>query len=295
MGTWGAGIYSDDTAQDLRDEYVCAFYKYGIDEALQKIDEYVRTMFDESDEQCWCAYRYSLADFMWKKGILTPEVRDCVIKMIDSGFGLEEWEDAGKSALRERKKVLDKLRTQLLSEQPAPKKIKPNFHLNQIFDTGDFVAIRLQTAGKKYACSRSFSITEENFHALDGKFIVVQKIRDNISWQSRLVPEIHDIWARFRLCTGFFSEPLSFDEAMSLPDADFSVFLFNGRHTPIFWCESSMVYFRRRKYVLLGNEPGSAERLSDCRDEVMATFGNDYDGFNPDSYFAAGIMNAQKE
>ena len=293
MGTWGAGIYSDDTAQDLRDEYVCAFYKYGTDEALPKIDEYVRTMFDESDEQCWCSYRYSLADFMWKKGILTPEVRDSVIKMIDSGFGLEDWEDAGNSALRERQKVLEKLRAQLLSEQPAPKKIKPNFHLKPIFENGDFVAIQLQTAGKKYCCSRNFPMRDEDFHALDGKFIVVQKVRDSISWRSQLAPEICDYWARFRLCADFFDEPPSIGKAVSLPDADFSVFLFKDCSTPIFWCESSMVYFRRRKYVLLGNDPSNAERLSDCRDEVMATFGNDYDGFNPDSYFAAAITIAK--
>lgn len=293
MGTWGAGIYSDDTAQDLRDEYICAFYKYGVDEALQKLDKYVQGMFDESDEQEWCAYRYSLADFMWKKGILTPEVRDCAIKMIDSGFGLEDWEDAGKSALRERQKVLEKLRAQLLSEQPAPKKIKPNFHLKPIFETGDFVAIQLQTVGKRYACSRSFSMPEEDFRALDGKFIVVQKVCDNISWQSRLAPEICDYWPRFRLCAEFFDELPSFENALSLPDADFSVFTFKERPTPIFWCESSMVYFKRRKYVLLGNDPSNAERLSECRDEVMATFGNDYDGFNPDSYFAAAITIAK--
>lgn len=122
MGTWGVGIYSDDTAQDLRDEYICAFYKYSIDEALQKIDEYVRTMFDESDEQCWCAYRYSLADFMWKKGILTPEVRDCTINMIDSGFGLEDWEDAGKTVLRERKKSSKSFERSFFPNSPRPKR-----------------------------------------------------------------------------------------------------------------------------------------------------------------------------
>ncbi len=65
MGTWNVSITGNDTAQDLRIEYTVAFFKYGIEEALEKIDEYVRADgFDESDEEEWCNYYYSLADFM---------------------------------------------------------------------------------------------------------------------------------------------------------------------------------------------------------------------------------------
>jgi hypothetical protein len=61
-----------------------------------KIDEYVRReMFDESDQEEWCNYYYSLADFMWKKGILTDDVREKAIEMIDTEFGLELWAEAG--------------------------------------------------------------------------------------------------------------------------------------------------------------------------------------------------------
>ena len=43
MGTWSAGITGNDTAQDLMKEYTVAFYKYPVDEALEKLDAYVRT------------------------------------------------------------------------------------------------------------------------------------------------------------------------------------------------------------------------------------------------------------
>ena len=76
MGTWSESICGNDTAQDLRAEYTAAFWKYDVEEALARIDEYVRSeMFDESDEEEWCNYYYSLADFMWKKGILTEAVK----------------------------------------------------------------------------------------------------------------------------------------------------------------------------------------------------------------------------
>ena len=51
MGAWGAGITSNDTAQDLLNEYKAAFFYYDVDTAVKKIDEYVRTMFDETDEE----------------------------------------------------------------------------------------------------------------------------------------------------------------------------------------------------------------------------------------------------
>ena len=115
MGSWGAGISGNDTAMDLRSEYQAAFYFYDVETALEKIDAYVRKEgFDESDAGEWCDYYYSLADFMWKKGILTEAVRDRAIGMIDAGFGLDIWEESGKAALRERNKVLEKFRENVL-------------------------------------------------------------------------------------------------------------------------------------------------------------------------------------
>ena len=108
MGAWSTSITGNDTASDLRMEYAAAFYKYDVEEALQKIDSYVRSeMFDESDPEEWCDYFYSLAHFMWKKGILTDAVRDKAVEMIDSDFGLELWAESGEKTLNSRKKKLE--------------------------------------------------------------------------------------------------------------------------------------------------------------------------------------------
>ena len=75
MGSWSAGVWGNDTAEDLKFEYQCAFYRYDPEEAVRRLDEYVRTSVgDESDTIEWCNYIYSLADFMWKKGTLTVAV-----------------------------------------------------------------------------------------------------------------------------------------------------------------------------------------------------------------------------
>ena len=70
MGAWSVSVTGNDMARDLKMDYSCAFYRWG-ESAADKIDEYIRTRFDETDPEEWCNYVYSLADYMWKKGILT--------------------------------------------------------------------------------------------------------------------------------------------------------------------------------------------------------------------------------
>lgn len=50
MGTWSTSITGNDTAQDLLFEYKAAFFYYDVDTAVKKIDEFVRTIFNETDE-----------------------------------------------------------------------------------------------------------------------------------------------------------------------------------------------------------------------------------------------------
>lgn len=261
MGAWGTSINGNDTAEDLRSEYTVAFWRYDVDTAVAKLDAYVRSLgIDESDSITWCDYVYSLADYMWRKGILTDEIKQRALTMIQSGFGLEEWEETGERVLRERKKVLEKFREKLLSPLPSKKKIKPDIHADTIFTNGDIIAVQLQTAGKSYTHSDEKPMTDEEFHALDGKYVLLQKIEDYASWQSALAPDVKDYWAVFRLLDGVFDEiPTLKDYALS-KDAQM---LGWKELTPLFSCESSMFYFKRRKYVLLGNDAQAAKAYCD--------------------------------
>ena len=104
MGTWSVSITGNDTAQDLKSEYQAAFFYNDVDTAVKKLDDYVRADFCETDQEEWCNYVYSLADFMWKHGILTEEVQSRALAMIDTGFGLEIWAESGEKVLEKRKK-----------------------------------------------------------------------------------------------------------------------------------------------------------------------------------------------
>lgn len=107
MGAWNCLINGNDTAQDLIYEYRAAFYYNDVDTALEKIFDYVTKHLD-TDE--YTDFIYSLADFMWKKGILTEEVKNAAIKMIDSNCNMEIWALSGEKILAKRKKFYKNLK-----------------------------------------------------------------------------------------------------------------------------------------------------------------------------------------
>jgi len=148
MGAWSASIWGNDTAEDLKMEYQAAFCCNDPDTALKKIDAYVRTMFDESDPEEWCCYRYSLADFLWKHGILTDDIKSKAVELLSAHTGIDEWEEDGTpSDVRKRIKVMDELLARLNSPMP-PAKIKKGRTVKAKHKVGDIVIVR--TCGEDY-------------------------------------------------------------------------------------------------------------------------------------------------
>ena len=176
--------------------------------------------------------------------------------MIDSGFGLDIWAESGEKTLLKRKRVLAEFRDKLLSPQPPKKKIKVNLYLNPIFETGDIVAIQLLTANKDYVENSRFS--EEFYRACHGKYVVMRKVTDEISYISGVEPSVKDIWAVFQLYGKVFDDCPTMEDLKDVPIADITKKL---RSTDIceeakgtFSCESSMFYFKKRKFQIIGND-----------------------------------------
>ena len=244
MGAWNASINGNDTAQELKSEYQAAFFYNDVETALAKIDTYVRSMFDESDEEEWSCYFYSLAEFMWKHGILTEDVRARAIDMIDSGFGLEIWELEGTSTLNKRKKVLAEFRGKLLSPQPPKKKIRFNLHMKPIFQTGDLVALQLKTLDKHYPAHSKLG--EDIFKGYDGKYIVLRKVGDEISQYSSIEPQLKDYWAKFQLYNAIFDDCPSAEQLRNVPFVP-------TRDNSTFTSESSLFHLKKRNCRVIGN------------------------------------------
>lgn len=245
MGAWSVSITGNDTAQDLKSEYQAAFFYNDVETALAKIDSYVREEFDETDEEEWCNYYYSLTDFMWKHGILIDSVKNRALEMIDSNFGLSLWEESGIKVLEKRKKVLSEFRARICNEQPQKKKIKIDCHMSTIFETGDLVAIQLKTMDKHYIEESSYS--KETFKNCNEKYVVLRKVTDHISYTSSVEPNVKDIWAVFQLYKKIFDVCPTEEQLRNVPWADTDDS--NGE----FICESSMFYFKTRNYSVIGN------------------------------------------
>ena len=295
MGAWGVGITSNDAAQDLKKDYQAAFSYYDVETALTKIDEYVRADgYDESDASDWCDYYYSLANFMWKRGILTDEVRDTAVNMMDTGFGLEIWADEGEKTLNKRKQALAEFKEMLLSPQPAKKKIKVDLHLNSVFDIGDYVAFQLKTKDKSYLVDKS-CFDEDTFRLMDGKYVVIRKVKDHISYQSKIVPEVADHWIVYQLYCEFFDEVPNMTslkkDNWAYMEGRIAYSDSPNKKSYYFYCESSLFHFKKRGYEVIGNnKKGIKNNIDAHRKAHHATLGVSSCHYNGDTYLINSIL-----
>ena len=282
MGTWNASINGNDTAQDLKSEYQAAFFYNDVETALAKIDAYVRSAFDESDEEEWASYYYSLSEFMWKHGILTDEVRNRAVEMIDSGFGLDIWEAEGKSILNKRKKVLAEFREKLLSPQPPKKKIRFNIHMKPIFQTGDLIALQLKTLDKHYPANSKLG--EDVFRGYDGKYIVVRKVGDGVNQYSSIEPQLKDYWAKFQLYNAIFDECPSAEQLRNVPFVP-------TRDNSTFTSESSLFHLKKRNYRIIGNNQNNLPEFHKTHGLSFVFWGISTQWGNPELDILTAILN----
>jgi hypothetical protein len=114
MGTSGTALYSDDTACDVRDEFVQLLSR--LRDPAQATDSLLRSWKEQIDDMdegpvFWLA----LAETQWKYGCLDEAVKNRAIEVIDSGNDLHRWDGAD---LKRRRAILISLKSKLFSEQP---------------------------------------------------------------------------------------------------------------------------------------------------------------------------------
>lgn len=129
MGTWGVGIYDNDLAEDVRQACKDIFAYYEVEEGNQKIFLHFRELLNQkpSDDD-YASFWYALANWQWKHGLLTEDVKEKAIKLLSEYAGIDMWKEDGTNRDTERrKKVLESLLIQLQKNQPPLK--KPKLHL----------------------------------------------------------------------------------------------------------------------------------------------------------------------
>ncbi len=143
MGAWGTGIFQDDTACDVRDDYR-SFLGDGLsgqDATARIVKEYASSLADPDEASVvWLA----LAATQWKLGRLDAETLRQALQVIDSGSNLVRWKGDPKDFAK-RQTALEKLRLQILSPQPGEKKVRKQILATCDWPVGTLVAYRLNS------------------------------------------------------------------------------------------------------------------------------------------------------
>ena len=140
MGTWGTSIFSDDFAADIRGEFRDKIGNGKSPELAtsELISDYAEDLSDPDEA---CIFWLALAAAQWKLGRLQDFVKQKALGVIDAGTAADRWADNVK-AYQKRQVVLAKLKSQLLGDQPAPKKIAKPFICETKMEAGDLLSYR---------------------------------------------------------------------------------------------------------------------------------------------------------
>ena len=123
MGTWGAGLYQDDTACDVRDDYVKNL-KAGLSDA--EASKKILTRFKNllRDVQVASMVYLALADTQWQYGRVDQGIKKRALDLLRRGADLAQWEEDAPKQVNARKKVLDSLKKRLESKPKARRAVK---------------------------------------------------------------------------------------------------------------------------------------------------------------------------
>jgi hypothetical protein len=140
MGVWGTGIFSDDTAADVRDEYRECLAE-GMDG--RAATDKLLAMFSDSqeDQDDEPPFWLSLAAAQYRYGRLEDRVRDRAVRIIDDGTDVARFSRDPKLG-RARERVLKKLRGQLVGPQRQPVKIRREIPTECDWAVGEVVGFR---------------------------------------------------------------------------------------------------------------------------------------------------------
>src|SRR4051812_20486343 len=118
MGTWGAALFDDDDAADVRQDYRVWLADAQSDEGAT--DLAVRNVgADFSRLEDTTAFWLALAVVQWKFGRLDHRVRQAALRIIDDGMDIAKWADSPLRA--KRLSILRKIRAQITAPCPPAK------------------------------------------------------------------------------------------------------------------------------------------------------------------------------
>ena len=104
MGAWGAGIFDDDTALDVRGifEESLAEGSTPVRATELALEEFGECLEDPDDGP---VVVLAIASLLLERGVANHPIQAAAIDLLKSGEGLERWAEAGPESLAERRAV----------------------------------------------------------------------------------------------------------------------------------------------------------------------------------------------
>jgi len=195
MGTWGTGLYENDTTCDIRDTYNEFLHeKLNHHEAYEKTLAVFHELIGDDDEPLlW----YALADTQLKTGDLIPHVKEKTLEWIKRSGGIALWKDSGNS--HGWKKTLEDINKNLTKSNKSKGKkrlTEPKVLNHNLWNIGDLFALQ-------------FNSKESKTYGIYKKYIVIQKMGEGLSsWPDKNI--------KMRVC--IFNK--LFDDIPTLDDID---------------------------------------------------------------------------
>ena len=176
MGAWGTSLYSNDSACDIRGDYVDKIKRgKSNEEATEELIHEYCDIIDCVDEAP--LFWFALADTQWNYGRLLQYVKEKALYFLSQENELERWREAGERKLLAWMHTLNKLKEKLNSPQPPLKKVSKYRLYKCGWQLGDVFA---------YQFSSDYS-KEKGFW---GKFMFFRKTSEYIYWPGHIVPLI---------------------------------------------------------------------------------------------------------
>lgn len=176
MGTWGTSLYDNDSACDIRADYIYMLRKgFNNFEITKKLIEVNSDIMGDMEEEP--LFWYALADTQWNYGRLLPEVKENALKFLSLGYEDERWCETGQKNVAEWKKTLQELKEKLGTPQPPEKRVRKYRIYQCKWKLGDVFAYRL---------SSDFS----KVNGYDGCYIVFRKISESEWWPGHIIPVV---------------------------------------------------------------------------------------------------------
>lgn len=140
MGTWGTGIFSDDTAADIRADWRDAIREgLSVEAATARVVErYAEAQRDQDEGP---VFWFALAAAQHESGRLLPEVRDRALALIETGGDVARFAVEDPALGRRRSQALERLATALRGPGRPPSRLThPKPRLSSLV-VGDVVQV----------------------------------------------------------------------------------------------------------------------------------------------------------